>query len=184
MALREARPRVRHSYASAARADGVRKGAQRVSWFIQTIRYSLFIGTSSPEFDVTGKLRAAQRAGVPVQDRGAKGPLPQSIFMTDQNTPGAVSPVCGDVVAAIVGRGIGSAIGVSRCRSRRRVGVPVATAIAIVGVTISTVAVSAVCRGATLGAAKIGLAATLETTQSASTIEAATGAIAAPIQSI
>jgi len=86
--------------------------------------------------------------------------------MTDQNTPGAVSPVCGDVVAAIVGRGIGSAIGVSR-RRRRRIGVPVATAIAIDGVTISTVAVSAVGRGATLDAAKIGLAATLEAMQSA-----------------
>jgi hypothetical protein len=93
--------------------------------------------------------------------------------MTDQNTPGAVSPVCGDVVAAIVGRGIGSAIGVNRRRSRRRVGVPVATAIAIVGVTISTVAVSAVRRGATLDGAKIGMVATLETMQSASTIETA-----------
>ena len=90
--------------------------------------------------------------------------------MTDQNTPGAVSPVCGDVVAAIVGRGIGSAIGVSR-RRRRRVSVPVATAIAIGGVIISTEAVSAVGRGPTLDGAKIGLAAAIKTMQSASTIE-------------
>src|SRR6476620_285419 len=91
--------------------------------------------------------------------------------MTDQNMPGAVSPVCRDVVAAIVGRGIGSAIGVSRRRRRRRVGLPVATAIAIGGVIISTEAVSAVGRSATLDGAKIGLAAAVETMQSASTIE-------------
>ncbi len=73
------------------------------------------------------------------------------------------------MVAAAVGGRIRSAIGVSRSR---RVGpVPVATAIAIAGVTISGVAVGAVGRGATLDAAKIGLAATLETMQSASTIE-------------
>jgi hypothetical protein len=44
-------------------------------------------------------------------------------------------------------------------------------AIAIAGVTIAGVAVGAVGRGATLDAAKIGLAAAIETTQSGSTIE-------------
>jgi hypothetical protein len=92
--------------------------------------------------------------------------------MTDQNTPGAVSPVCGDVVAAIVGRGIGSAIGVSRRRSRRRVGVPVATAIAIGGVTISSVAVGAVGRGATFDATELRRSAAIETVRSDSTVEA------------
>jgi hypothetical protein len=56
--------------------------------------------------------------------------------------------------------------------SRRRVGpVPVATAIAIAGVTISDVAVGAVGRGAILDAANIGLAAAIETVRSDSTVE-------------
>ena len=93
-----------------------------------------------------------------------KGRPPQSVSTTDKNASGAVSPVCGRVVATIVGGGIGSAIGISR----RRVGpVPVATAIA----AISSVAAGAISRDATLNAAKIGLAATLETMQSASTLE-------------
>jgi hypothetical protein len=87
--------------------------------------------------------------------------------MTHQNASGAISPIGGHVVAAVVGGGIGSAIGASRSR---RVGpVPVATAIA--RITVVGVAVSAVGCGATFDAAKIGLAATLETMQSASTIE-------------
>jgi hypothetical protein len=60
-------------------------------------------------------------------------------------------------------------MGVSR--SRRIRPVPEAAAIAMAGVTISGVAVGAVGRGATLDAAKIGLAATIETMPSASTIE-------------
>jgi len=93
---------------------------------------------------------------------------PQSVSMTDKNASGAVSPVCGRVVATIVGGGIRSAIGISR--SRRSIGpAPVATAIATV--TISSVAAGAIGRGATLDTAKTGLAATLETMQSASTLE-------------
>jgi hypothetical protein len=89
--------------------------------------------------------------------------------MTHQNAPDAVSPVCGHVVAAVVGGGVRPAIGVSRRRRIRPV--PVATAVAIAGVTIAGVVVGAVGRGATLDAAKIGLAAANETTQSDSTIE-------------
>jgi hypothetical protein len=88
--------------------------------------------------------------------------------MTHQNAPGAVSPVCGHVVAAVVGGGVGTAIGVSRRRIRP---VPVAIAVAIAGVTIAGVAVGAVGRDATLDAAKIGMAAAIETTQSGSSIE-------------
>jgi hypothetical protein len=88
--------------------------------------------------------------------------------MTDKNASGAVSAVCGRVVATIVGGGIRSAIGISR--GRRSIGpVPVATAIA--GVAISSVAAGAIGRGVTLDTAKIGLAAAIETTQSGSTIE-------------
>ena len=57
-------------------------------------------------------------------------------------------------------------MGVSRSRGIRPV--PVAMAVAV---TISDVAIGAVGRGATLDAAKIGLAATLETMQCASTIQ-------------
>ena len=67
------------------------------------------------------------------------------------------------MVAAVVGGGIRSAISVSR--SRRIRPVPVFSAMAMAGVT------SAVGRGATLDAAKIGLAAVIETAQSGSTIE-------------
>jgi hypothetical protein len=99
----------------------------------------------------------------------SNGHPPQSVSMTDQDAPGAVSPVCGHVVAAVVGGGVGSAIGVSR--SRRIRPVPVVMPVAMAGVTIAGVAVGAVGRGATLDAAKIGLAAAIETMQSASTIE-------------
>ena len=62
-----------------------------------------------------------------------------------------------------------AAIGVSG--SRRVEPVPVATVIAIAVVTIADVAAGAVGRGATLDAAKIGLAAAIETMQSGCTIE-------------
>jgi hypothetical protein len=93
------------------------------------------------------------------------GRPPQSVSMTRQNASGAASPVCRHVVAAVVGGGVGAVIGVS-C-SRRIRPVPIAMA----GVTIASVAVGAVRRGAALDAAKIGLTATIETTQSGSTIE-------------
>jgi hypothetical protein len=82
--------------------------------------------------------------------------------MTHQNASGAVSPIGGHVVAAVVGGGIRSGIGISR--SRRIGPVPVATAIA--AVAISSIAAGAVGRSATFDAAKIGLAATAETMQS------------------
>ena len=121
---------------------------------------------SSPESGPDRQVAFGQKAGAPVQNRGAKGRPPQSVSMTDQNAPGAVLAVCGDVVAAVVGGGVGSAISVSCSRGIRPI--PVAMAIAV---TISDVAIGAVGRGATLDAAKIGLAATLETMQSASTIQ-------------
>src|ERR1700757_3536555 len=90
--------------------------------------------------------------------------------MTHQNASGAVSPVGGNVIAAGVGGGIGSAaIRVSRRRSSSIRPVPVAMAMA--RITVAGVAAGAVGRGATFDAAKIGLAATLEAMQSASTIE-------------
>ena len=90
--------------------------------------------------------------------------------MTDKNPPVAVSPIGGDVVAAVVGRGVGSTIGVS---SRRGItSVPVAMAVTVAGVTVAGVAVGAVVRGgASFDTAKVGLAAAIETTQSCSTIE-------------
>jgi hypothetical protein len=87
--------------------------------------------------------------------------------MTHQNASGAVSPIGGHVVAAVVGGGIRSGIGISR--SRRIGPMPVATAIA--AVAISSIAAGAVGRSATFDAAKIGLASTAETMQSTSTIE-------------
>src|ERR1700724_3844154 len=86
--------------------------------------------------------------------------------MTHQSASGAVSPVCRHVVAAVVGGGgVGPVIGVS-CSRRIRPG-PVAMA----DVTIAGVAIGAIGRGATLDAAKIGLTAAIETTQSDSTIK-------------
>jgi hypothetical protein len=114
---------------------------------------------------VPGKLGSARRPAPRCRTEAPKGPPPQSVSMTDKNASGAVSPVCGRVVATIVGGGISSAIGISR--RRRGIGpVPVAAAIAI-----SSVAAGAIGRGATFDAAKIGLAATLETMQSAGTLE-------------
>ena len=89
--------------------------------------------------------------------------------MTDKNPSVAISPIGGDVVAAVVGGGVGSTIGVRS--SRGITPVPVAMAVTLAGVTVAGVAVGAVGRGATLDAAKIGLAAAIETMQSASTIE-------------
>jgi hypothetical protein len=89
--------------------------------------------------------------------------------MTDKNPSVTISPIGGDVVAAVVGRGVGSTIGVS---SRRGITpVPVAMAITFAGVTVAGVAVGAVVRGASFDTAKVGLAAAIETTQSCSTIE-------------
>jgi hypothetical protein len=88
--------------------------------------------------------------------------------MTDKNPPVAVSPIGGDVGAAVVRGGVGSAISVSS--SRGITPVPVAMAETVAGVTVASVAVGAVVRGASLDAAKIGVAA-IETTQSRSTIE-------------
>src|ERR1700676_3278671 len=88
--------------------------------------------------------------------------------MTHQNALGAVSLGCGHVVAAVVGGGVGPAIGVSR--SRRIRPVPVTVAVAIAGVTIAGVAVVSRGRGSPLDAAK-GLAAAVETMQSGCTIE-------------
>ena len=118
---------------------------------------------------LTGELRSAKRQAPRCKTGAPKGRPPQSVSMTDQNASGAVSLIGGRVVAAVVGGGIGSAIGVSR-RSRRIGPVPVATAIAIARITIADGAV-AVGGGATLDVAKIGLAATLEAMQSASAIE-------------
>src|ERR1700730_3689853 len=92
--------------------------------------YSVFTEVSSPKFSLTGKLRSANRQTPRCKTGGAKGPS-ASISLTRQNAPGAVSPVCGHVVAAVVGGGVGPAIGVSR--SRRIRPVPVAMA----GVTIA-----------------------------------------------
>ena len=93
--------------------------------------------------------------------------------MTDQNAPGAISPVCRHVIAAVVGGGVGSAIGVSRGRRIRPITVAtgIATAVAVAGVAIAGVAVGAVGRGATLDATKTGRSAAIETMQSGSTIE-------------
>jgi hypothetical protein len=88
--------------------------------------------------------------------------------MTDKNPPVAVSPIGGDVVAAVVRGGVGFTIGVS---SRRGIA-PVPVAMAVAGVTVADVAVGAVSCGASFDAAKIGLAAAIETAQSDSTIEA------------
>src|ERR1700730_13051649 len=86
--------------------------------------------------------------------------------MTHQSAAGAVSPVCRHVVAAVVGGGgVGSVIGVS-CSRRIRPG-----PVAIADVTIAGVAIGAIGRSATLDAAKIGLTAAIEATQSGSTIE-------------
>src|SRR3984893_6945653 len=86
--------------------------------------------------------------------------------MTHQSASGAVSPVCRHVVAAVVGGGgVGPVIGVS-CSRRIRPG-PVAMA----DVTIAGVAIGAIGRGSTLDAAKIGLTAAIEATQSGSPIE-------------
>jgi hypothetical protein len=84
--------------------------------------------------------------------------------MTDKNPPVAVSPIGGDVVAAVVGRGVGSSIGVSS--SRGITPVPVAMA-----VTVAGVAVGAVVRAASFDTAKVGLTAAIETTQSCGTVE-------------
>ena len=89
--------------------------------------------------------------------------------MTDKNPPVAVSPIGGDVVAVVVGGGVGSTISVSS--SRGITPVPVAMAVTVAGVTVAGVAVAAVVRGASFDTAKIGLAAAIETTQSRSTIE-------------
>ena len=89
--------------------------------------------------------------------------------MTDKNPPVAVSPIGGDVVAAVVRGGVGSAIGVSS--SRGITPVSVAMAVTVAGVTVAGVAVGAVVRGASFDTAKVGLAAAIETTQSGSTIE-------------
>jgi hypothetical protein len=88
--------------------------------------------------------------------------------MTDQDPPVAVSPIGGDVVAAVVGRGVGS-IGVSS--SRGIAPVPVAMAVTVAGVTVAGVVVGAVVRAASFDTAKVGLAAAIETTQSCSTVE-------------
>ena len=89
--------------------------------------------------------------------------------MTDKNPPVPVSPIGGDVVAAVVRGGVGSTIGVS---SRRGITpVPVAMAVTVAGVTVAGVAVGAVVRGASFDTAKVGLAAAIETPQSGSTIE-------------
>src|ERR1700742_2022130 len=114
---------------------------------------------SSPKFALTGRLRSAKRQTPRCKTGAPKGRPPQSVSMTHQNAPGAVSPGCGDVGAAVVGGGIGSAIGVSRSWRIRAVTVAMAVAIAVAGVTMAGVAVGAVGRGATLDATKIGLAA-------------------------
>ena len=101
--------------------------------------------------------------------------------MTDQNAPGAMSAVCGHVVAAVVGGGVGSAIGVSRSRRIRPITVAtgIAMAIAVVGITIAGVAVGAVGRGASFDATKTGRSAAIETMQSGRTVlMATTGKIA------
>ena len=118
---------------------------------------------------VAGKLRSAKKAGAPGQTRAPKGRPPQSVSMTHQNASGAVSPVCRHVVAAVVGGRVGPVIGVS-C-SRRIRPIPVAMTVAMAGVTIAGEAVGAVGRSPPLDAAKIGLTAAIETTQSGSTIE-------------
>ena len=90
--------------------------------------------------------------------------------MTDKNPPVAVSPIGGDVVAAVVGGGVGSTIGVSSSRSITPV--PVAMAVTFAGVTVAGVAVGGVVRGgASFDTAKVGLAAAIETTQSCTAIE-------------
>jgi hypothetical protein len=86
--------------------------------------------------------------------------------MTDKNPPVAVSPIGGDVVAAVVGEGVGSTIGVSSSRGIT----PVAMAVTVASVTVAGVGVGAGVRGASFDTAKVGLAA-IETTQSCSTIE-------------
>jgi hypothetical protein len=125
-------------------------------------------GSSSPKSDPEGKLRSAKKA--PRCKTGAPSDRPpQSLSMTDKNPPGAVSPIGGDVVAAVVRGGVGSAIGVSS--SRGITPVSVAMAVTVAGVTVAGVAVGAVVRGASFDTAKVGLAAAIETTQSGSTIE-------------
>jgi hypothetical protein len=89
--------------------------------------------------------------------------------MTDENPPVAISPIGGDVIAAVVRGGVGSTIGVSS--SRGITPVPVAMAVTVAGVAVAGVAVGAVVRGASFDTAKVGLAAAIETTQSCSTIE-------------
>src|SRR5262249_14433300 len=125
------------------------------------------------EIGPRGKLRSA-KIDAPMQDRGAIVPSAstQSVSVTDLNAPVAVSPIGGDVVAAVVRGGVGSAIGVRRsCRIRP---VTVATAIvmaaSVADVTVAGVAVGAVGRGASFDAAN-GLAAAIETVQSCSTID-------------
>src|SRR5262249_53925842 len=89
--------------------------------------------------------------------------------MTDKNPPVAISPIGGDVVAAVVRGGVGSTIGVSGSRGIKPV--PVATAVTVAGETVAGVAVGAVVRAARFDATKVGLTAAIETTQSCGAIE-------------
>ena len=114
-------------------------------------------------------MRSAKKQTPRCKIGAPSGRLPQSVSMTDQNAPVAVSPIGGDAGAAVVRGSVGSAIGVS---SRRGItSVPVAMAVTVAGVTVAGVAVGAVVRAASFDTAKVGLAAVIEPTQSCSTIE-------------
>ena len=93
--------------------------------------------------------------------------------MTDQNAPGAISPVCRHEVAAVVGGGVRSPIGVGRSRRIRPVTVPTGkpVAVAVAAVTIAGVAVG---RGASFEATKTARSATIETMRSGRTVQMAT----------